>query len=174
MLLILIFHLLYSHISIYIHDDIYIYICMIHIPMTIWINDVYIGKINGSTGVPTTEVELGGPDNTLLKSPAHQGGMDGCPLQLMKLTFSHLKMDGWNTSFLWETRFSGAMLVLRRVQLMISWWFISIRVTTMYLTSWSGWWQLSQFFFKFSPQKLTWENDPIWLIFFRWVGSTTN
>ena len=29
----------------------------------------------------------------------------------------------------------------------------------------------TQIFFMFIP---TWGNDPIWLIFFRWVGSTTN
>ena len=36
-------------------------------------------------------------------------------------------------------------------------------------TSSSGWW--FQIFFIFTP---TWGNDPIWLIFFKWVGSTTN
>ena len=34
---------------------------------------------------------------------------------------------------------------------------------------WSSWW--FQRFFIFTP---IWGNDPIWLIFFRWVGSTTN
>ncbi len=33
----------------------------------------------------------------------------------------------------------------------------------------AGWW--FQTFFIFTP---TWGNDPIWLIFFKWVGSTTN
>ena len=33
----------------------------------------------------------------------------------------------------------------------------------------SRWW--FQLFFIFTP---TWGNDPVWLIFFKWVGSTTN
>ncbi len=33
---------------------------------------------------------------------------------------------------------------------------------------WAGWW--FQIFFIFTP---TWGNDPIWLIFFRWVENTT-
>ena len=36
--------------------------------------------------------------------------------------------------------------------------------------SYSRWWQLN--YFVFSP--LPWEGFPFWLIFFRWVGSTTN
>ena len=36
--------------------------------------------------------------------------------------------------------------------------------------SYSRWWQLT--YFVFSP--LIWERFPFWLIFFRWVGSTTN
>ena len=37
------------------------------------------------------------------------------------------------------------------------------------LEEYSRWW--FQIFFMFTP---TWGNDPIWRIFFRWVGSTTN
>ena len=36
----------------------------------------------------------------------------------LKLTFSHLNMDGWNTSFrvsFWDDLFAGAMLVSGRV-----------------------------------------------------------
>ena len=81
------------------------------------------------------EVELGGPDNTLLKSGSPgEGWMDGCPLQLMKLTFSHLKMDGWNTSFLLGNPiFRGYVRFKEGTvddQLMIY-----IHTTTMYLTS---------------------------------------
>ena len=37
-------------------------------------------------------------------------------LHSLKLTCSHLKMDGWNTSFLLGWPISGAMLVSERVQ----------------------------------------------------------
>ncbi len=41
-------------------------------------------------------------------------------------------------------------------------------------TGWTktGWWQLKDFLCS-TVQPENWGNDPIWLIFFRWVGSTT-
>ena len=39
--------------------------------------------------------------------------------------------------------------------------------STRHLKEYSGWW--FQIFFMFIP---TWGNDPIWLIFFRWVETT--
>ena len=37
----------------------------------------------------------------------------------LKLTFSHLKIDGWNTISSWEGPFSGAMLVSGRVDMIL-------------------------------------------------------
>ena len=141
----------------------YIYVCMIHIPMMIWINDVYIyihtyiayllymssitvgvhQRVNGVS--PTTEVELGGPDNTLLKSssPGRDGGVSG----------------GWMDVLTVDD------------QLMI----YIIHTTTMYpwlLFGDSRW--LKTYFLDFVTPIPTWENDPSWRIFFRWVGSTTS
>ena len=57
--------------------------------------------------------------------PATNGTKEFCffffwgGVSLMKLTFSHLKMDGWNIGFLLEPGlFSGAMLVSGSVSLM--------------------------------------------------------
>ena len=68
-------------------------------------------------------------------------------------------MVGISVSF-WETLFSGAMLVLRRVQLMISWWFISIRPPCIQLVDLGGGNFHSFFFWIFTPKiKLgTWSN----------------
>ena len=98
-------------------------------------------RVNGVS--PTTEVELGGPDNTLLKSssPGRDGGVSGAWMDV-------LTVDD---------------------QLMIY-----IHTTTMYPTIWLAIRDGKNIFFGIFTPILTWENDPSWRIFFRWVGSTTS
>ena len=78
----------------------------------------------------------------------------------------------------WSRAPRGGMAAFRgdgwmSLQLMISWWFISIRPPCIQLFGWRFAMGKTCFFGIFTPI-LTWENDPSWRIFFRWVGSTTS